>query len=101
MKGVKALVGLTLMVEGVPALLSAIRQALSVFRNDPAVWRRIQLNGMAQDFSWQVSAIEYAKLYETAWKSRILKAETTSNQLGAKSAKITPVVPIGKGSHGR
>jgi starch synthase len=84
-----------------PALLSAIRQALSVFRNDPAVWRRIQLNGMAQDFSWQVSAIEYAKLYETAWKSRISKAETTSNRVGTKSAKITPVVPIGKGSHGR
>jgi starch synthase len=84
-----------------PALLNAIRQALSIFRNDPAVWRSIQLNGMAQDFSWQISAIEYAKLYEAAWKSRIVKAEASSNQPGAKSAKITPVVPIGKGSHGR
>jgi hypothetical protein len=56
---------------------------------------------MAQDFSWQISAIEYAKLYEAAWKSRIVKAEASSNQPGAKSAKITPVVPIGKGSHGR
>ena len=43
---------------------AAIQQALSIFRNEPAVWRRIQLNGMAKDFSWQVSAIEYAKLYE-------------------------------------
>ncbi len=44
-----------------PALLGAIRQALSVFRNEPAVWRRIQWNGMAKDFSWHVSAIEYGK----------------------------------------
>jgi starch synthase len=83
------------------ALLDAIRQALSVFRNEPAVWRRIQLNGMAQDFSWQVSAIEYAKLYERAWKSRNQKAVTSSNPSRAKSAKMSPVVPIGKGSHGR
>jgi starch synthase len=83
------------------ALLRAIQQALSVFRDEPAVWRRIQLNGMAKDFSWQVSAIEYAKLYETAWKSRNQKAVTSSNPPRAKSAKMSPVVPIGKGSHGR
>ena len=28
-------------------------EALAVFRNEPAVWRRIQINGMAKDFSWQ------------------------------------------------
>jgi starch synthase len=83
------------------SLLAAINEALSIFRNEPAVWRRIQLNGMAKDFSWQVSAIEYAKLYEAAWKSRNQKAVTSSNVLRAKSAKMSPVVPIGKGSHGR
>ena len=36
-----------------PRLLGAIRQALAVYRNEPAVWRRIQVNGMAKDFSWQ------------------------------------------------
>jgi hypothetical protein len=56
---------------------------------------------MAKDFSWNVSAIEYAKLYEAAWKSRNQKARTSSNLPRAKSAKIAPVVPIGKGSHGR
>ena len=84
-----------------PALLRALQQALSIFRNEPAVWRRIQSNGMAKDFSWQVSAIEYAKLYERAWKSRNQKAVTSSNPSRAKSAKMSPVVPIGKGSHGR
>jgi starch synthase len=83
------------------ALLRAIQQALSIFRNEPAAWRRIQLNGMAKDFSWQVSAVEYAKLYESAWKSRNQKALTSSNATRAKSVKMSPVVPIGKGSHGR
>jgi len=84
-----------------PALLAAIEQGLSIFRNEPAMWRRIQLNGMAKDFSWQVSAIEYAKLYERAWNSRNQKAVSSSNHGRAKSAKMSPVVPIGKGSHGR
>jgi glycogen synthase len=83
------------------ALLVAMQQALSIFRDEPAVWRRIQLNGMSRDFSWQVSAIEYAKLYEAGWKSRNQKALTSSNQPRAKSAKMSPVIPLGKGSHGR
>jgi starch synthase len=61
------------------ALLGAVREALAVFRNDPVAWRQIQANGMAKDFSWQASAIEYARLYEVAWKSRNRKAESTSN----------------------
>ncbi len=84
-----------------PALLAALQEALAIFRNKPAVWRRIQANGMAQDFSWQVSAIEYAGLYEMAWKSRNQKATTSSNQVGAKSAKMSPASSLGKGSHGR
>jgi starch synthase len=84
-----------------PSLFAAIHEALSVFRDEPAVWRRIQLNGMAKDFSWQVSAAEYAKLYEAAWKSRNQKGLTSSNQFRGKSAKMSPVIPIGKGSHGR
>jgi starch synthase len=60
------------------ALLSAVRQALAAF-GDPAVWRRLQTNGMAKDFSWRVSAAEYGRLYEAARKARILKAVNTSN----------------------
>jgi starch synthase len=83
------------------SFLASIRQALSIYRNEPAAWRRIQLNGMAKDFSWQASAVEYAKLYEAAWKSRNHKTGTSSNVPRAKSAKMSPVIPIGKGSHGR
>jgi starch synthase len=60
------------------ALLGAIRTALGVCLKDPAAWRRIQANGMAKDFSWQASAVEYARLYEAAWKSRNRKAVGTS-----------------------
>jgi len=84
-----------------PSLLGSVQQALSLFRNEPVVWRRLQLNGMTRDFSWQVSAVEYVKLYETAWKSGNQKPGTSSNRTRAKSAKMSPVVPIGKGSHGR
>jgi starch synthase len=60
------------------ALLDAVERALAIFRNEPAVWRRIQINGMGKDFSWQASAIEYTRLYEVAWKSRIRTALATS-----------------------
>jgi starch synthase len=60
------------------SLFGAIRQALHVYRNE-AAWRQIQLNGMAQDFSWKASAVEYARLYELAWKSRNRNEAATSN----------------------
>jgi starch synthase len=60
------------------ALLHAVRQALH-FYGDDRVWKRIQLNGMAQDFSWNNSAAEYAKLYEAARAARNLGTVATSN----------------------
>jgi starch synthase len=61
-----------------PALLDAIRQALQHYSNE-GVWKRIQLNGMAQDFSWNTSAAEYAKLYEAARAARNQTAVPSSN----------------------
>jgi starch synthase len=46
-------------------LLFAVRQALHHYM-DERIWKRIQLNGMAKDFSWKGPAAEYAKLYEAA-----------------------------------
>ena len=60
------------------ALLGAVRSALAVYHHEPATWHRIQANGMSKDFSWQASAIEYARLYEVAWKSRNRKTVGTS-----------------------
>jgi starch synthase len=60
------------------ALFYAIRQALQHYA-DEGVWRRIQLNGMAKNFSWSVSAAEYAKLYEAAQVTRNPKPVISSN----------------------
>jgi starch synthase len=43
-------------------LLEAVARALTSYR-EPLAWRRLQLHGMAQDFSWQASAAKYAALY--------------------------------------
>jgi starch synthase len=51
------------------AMMYAVRQALHHFI-DERIWKRIQLNGMAKDFSWDAPAREYAKLYEVAWSQR-------------------------------
>jgi starch synthase len=45
------------------ALLSALGRALQMYENRPA-WRRIQMAGMHEDFSWDASAREYVKVYE-------------------------------------
>ena len=46
------------------ALISAVERALTVFRNEPERWRTMQRNGMRRDFSWDVSAREYVKVYK-------------------------------------
>jgi len=51
------------------ALLYAVRQALHHYM-DERIWKRIQLNGMAKDFSWKGPAREYADLYEAARAAR-------------------------------
>lgn len=48
-----------------PALFDAIMRALSVYRRK-AVWRKLMLAGMRQDYSWDVSAREYVKVYRKA-----------------------------------
>jgi starch synthase len=44
------------------ALAGALRVAREAFA-DPEGWRAMMLAGMAKDFSWNVSAAEYARLY--------------------------------------
>jgi hypothetical protein len=46
---------------------------------DERIWKRIQLNGMAKDFSWKTPAAEYAKLYEAARAARGLSSAVQSS----------------------
>jgi len=59
------------------ALLGALRQALAVYA-DKTLWRRLETNGMAKDFSWNASALEYGRLYDLARKARIRTAAVSS-----------------------
>jgi starch synthase len=43
-------------------LEDAIRRTCALYR-EPAAWRRVQLNAMASDSSWRVSAGEYAAMF--------------------------------------
>src|SRR6266436_2778794 len=69
------------------ALLFAVRQAQHHYM-DERIWKRIQLNGMAKDFSWKTPAAEYAKLYQAARALRGLPP--SSGQAGDAAAGVSP-----------
>jgi starch synthase len=44
------------------SLLGAIERCAAVY-GDAGIWRALQRNGMARDFSWNTAAREYAAIY--------------------------------------
>jgi starch synthase len=52
------------------ALMASLAKAVELYRK-PRLWRVIQRAGMARDFSWDVSAAEYVKVYEKAIRRRL------------------------------
>jgi len=46
-------------------LLYTIERAAKLYQEEPEVWASLRLQAMATDFSWDVSAREYLKLYES------------------------------------
>ncbi len=47
------------------ALVQAVRRAVRLYA-DAAAWKAMQLAGMREDHSWDVSAREYVKVYRSA-----------------------------------
>jgi len=62
--------GFTFTAYTAKALGAALDRARAVFAN-PSIWKRLQVAGMRQDFSWDRSAREYVKLYESTRKRRV------------------------------
>ena len=56
--------GIQFFPPSVEALAQALDRALSISR-DPAMSRRLKLNGMRSDVSWRGPAQQYAALYRT------------------------------------
>lgn len=55
------------------ALAKAIARALEVY-SDPDQWLMLQKRAIAEDFSWERSAIEYLKLYKSLTKRPVKKS---------------------------
>lgn len=51
------------------SLFGQIIRGIELYRNKE-VWRKLQKNAMSSDFSWNVSAVEYTKLYMIAKEFR-------------------------------
>ena len=50
----------------VAKMVKAIGRAVDLYREDRDCWRKLQLAGMRQDWSWGRSAAEYVSVYERA-----------------------------------
>ena len=48
------------------ALAATLRRSMTLWADDPAAWRRLQRNGMATDWSWQVRASDYEEVLVAA-----------------------------------
>ena len=46
------------------AFMGAVKRAVDAFQ-DKKLWRQLQKNGMARDFSWDASAQRYVQLYQS------------------------------------
>jgi len=72
------------------ALLSAIREAVETYHR-PALWGQLMHNCMHKDFSWAVSAAEYAKIYERQRKLRLEPKAAPHLSAGASEARLAAV----------
>ena len=57
--------GFTFSIYDGKELLKALKRAIKTFKNKNT-WRKIQVNGMQRDYSWEHSGKEYLNLYNMA-----------------------------------
>jgi starch synthase len=70
---------------GIDGLMQGVDRALSLYR-EPLLWRRLQLQGMSQEFSWAASASRYAALYREAAPSADIAPEVAMEQTAAPAS---------------
>ena len=69
------------------ALERDISRALTLYR-EPLAWRRLQLQGMARDFRWQVSALKYLALYHEAARMPVHRYESATHGRDASEGEM-------------
>jgi starch synthase len=72
------------------ALLSAVREAVETYHR-PALWGQLMHNCMHKDFSWAVSAAEYARIYERQRKLRLDPKAASHLPAGTTEARLAAV----------
>ena len=94
-------------------MLHVIREAVSLYRDDPAAFARLRRRAMEQDFSWDRSAGEYLKIYAAVTglspekkSARPAAADTTDappafGSASASEADEKPVLPVKKAAAGK
>lgn len=55
---------------------SALDRAIKCWLEEPSLWRRVMINGMKQDFSWNKPVKEYLKLYKDLTGSQASEINT-------------------------
>ena len=53
------------------ALFGAIQRSVALYYNEPARWKKLMVNGMAFDFSWNFSVNAYMQLYAKALEKSV------------------------------
>ncbi|MGQ9746414.1 MAG: glycogen synthase [Candidatus Caldatribacteriaceae bacterium] len=48
-------------------LLQTIRRSLDIYANHEALWKRMMINAMESDFSWEKSVKDYLKVYQESF----------------------------------
>jgi len=62
------------------AMLDCLTRALDLYTTAPHIWRRLQLTGMKQDFSWRTRARRYVELYDLARDRAVHRPERVTSQ---------------------
>ena len=68
------------------AMLAAVAQALALYRQ-PLLWRKLQRQAMAQDFTWAESARRYLAIY-----NRLAPQGPTDDAEAARVAALEPIL---------
>lgn len=58
-------VGFTFANYNAHEMLSAVKEAVTLYRQNPSDWHRLVKKGMEKDYSWDHSALVYKSLYES------------------------------------
>lgn len=61
-------------------MLHTIERAVDYYNNKPEVWLKLQERGMKGDYSWNHSANEYIKLYESLFTDHKDEKETNTSE---------------------